>query len=145
MFIDQKIWILSKYLGDISSKGWKKNILASGMFIIGVTTLSLTVNAGDSLYGNFPVTVKDYSGSKSSSVSYTGQIARHVLHDSLKELAGEGNGRGNPELKAKMMSYYGEKTSNREIIAPITKGPFIVKQTIVDEISKKKKDIRNAV
>ena len=120
------------------SKVWVKNLLASGAFITGVTVLSLNVNAGDSIYSNFPVTVKDYKGSKSSSVSYTGQIARHVLHDSLKNLAGKGNGNANPELKAKMMSYYGEKTPNREIIAPKTKGSFIVKQTNVDQISKKK-------
>ena len=69
------------------SKCWMKNLLASGAFIIGVSMLSLNVNAGDTLYGDFPVTVKDYKGSKSSSVSYTGQIARHVLHDSLKKLA----------------------------------------------------------
>ena len=120
------------------SKGWVNNLLASGAFIIGVSMLSLNVNAGDTLYGDFPVTLKDYKGSKSSSVSYTGQIARHVLHDSLKKLAGKGNGNANPELKAKMMSYYGEKTPNREIIAPKTKGSFIVKQTNVDQISKKK-------
>ena len=69
------------------SKVWVKNLLASGAFITGVTVLSLNVNAGDSIYSKFPVTVKDYKGSKSSSVSYTGQIARHVLHDSLKNLA----------------------------------------------------------
>ena len=36
------------------------------------------------VYSNFPITVKGYEGSKTSSVSYTGQVARHVLHDSIK-------------------------------------------------------------
>ena len=85
-----------------------------------------------------PVTVKGYSGSKTTSVSYTGQIARHVLHDSLKKLAGSGNGKPNPELKAKMMAYFGGKDAGREIIAPATKGPFAISQSAVDDISKGK-------
>ena len=93
---------------------------------------------GESVYGTFPVTLKGYSGSKTNSVSYTGQIARHVLHDSLKKLAGKGNGKPNSALKEKMMSYYAAKDSGRKIIAPGSKGKFLVKQTMVDQISKKK-------
>ena len=95
-------------------------------------------NASDAVYGKFPVTEKSYSGSKTNSVSYTGQIARHVLHDSLKKLAGKGNGSSNPALKAKMMAYYSGKSPGRQIIAPATKGKFVIKQTMVDQISKKK-------
>lgn len=95
--------------------------------------------AGDAnVYGPFPITVDGYSGSKTNSVSYTGQIARHTLHDSLKKLAGKGNGSANPELKAKMMSYFKNEDKGRAIIAPTSKGPFKVKQTGVDEISKGK-------
>ena len=94
--------------------------------------------ADEKVYGKFPITVKGYSGSKTNSVSYTGQIARHVLHDSLKKLAGKGNGNPNPALKAKMMSYYAGKGSGRSIISPTTKGDFLIKQVMVDEISKKK-------
>ena len=65
--------------------------------------------ASDAVYGKFPVTEKSYSGSKTNSVSYTGQIARHVLHDSLKKLAGKGNGKPNPGLKAQMLSYFKSK------------------------------------
>ena len=36
----------------------------------------------DAVYEKFPVTVKGYKGSKKSSLSYTGQIARHTLHES---------------------------------------------------------------
>ena len=66
-------------------------------------------------YGNFPVTVKNYSGSKKDSTSYTGQMARHVLHNSLKKLTGKGNGKPNPELKAKMLSYYVGKTKGARL------------------------------
>ena len=95
-------------------------------------------NASNTVYGNFPVTEKSYSGSKTSSVSYTGQIARHVLHDSLKKLAGKGNGKPNPGLKAQMLSYFKTKDKGRAIVAPKTKGPFVVSQTGVDQISKGK-------
>ena len=89
-------------------------------------------------YGNFPVTVKNYSGSKKDSTSYTGQMARHVLHNSLKKLTGKGNGKPNPELKAKMLSYYVGKDKGRKIIDPTTKDDFNIKQTMVDQISKGK-------
>ena len=38
-------------------------------------------------YGPFPVTLQGYAGDKTDSVSYSGQIARHALHDSLKKAA----------------------------------------------------------
>ena len=96
------------------------------------------VFAKPDMYGNFPVTEKSYSGKKKDSTSYTGQVARHVLHNSLKKLAGKGNGNPNPELKAIMMSYYSSKDAGRKIIDPTSKGEFKVKQTMVDEISKGK-------
>ena len=96
------------------------------------------VFAKPDMYGNFPVTEKSYSGKKKDSTSYTGQVARHVLHNSLKKLAGKGNGNPNPELKATMMSYYSSKDAGRKIIDPTSKGEFKVKQTLVDEISKGK-------
>ena len=96
------------------------------------------VFAKPDMYGNFPVTEKSYSGKKKDSTSYTGQVARHVLHNSLKKLSGKGNGNPNPELKATMMSYYSSKDAGRKIIDPTSKGEFKVKQTMVDEISKGK-------
>ena len=90
------------------------------------------------VYSDYPITLSGYSGSKSTSVSYTGQMARHVLHDSLKSLAGKGSGQKDPKLKAKMLSYYKNKDKNRPIIAPKTKGTFKVLQNNVDQISKGK-------
>lgn len=89
-------------------------------------------------YANFPVTVKNYEGSAKHSVSYGGQMARHVLHTSLKSLAKQGNGQPNAELKAKMMAYLEGKDAGRDIIAPTSKGEFVVAQSKVDELSKKK-------
>ncbi|MEE2773665.1 MAG: DUF4856 domain-containing protein [Pseudomonadota bacterium] len=82
-------------------------------------------------YGPFPITLKGYSGSKTNSVSYTGQIARHVLHDSLKKLAAKGS-------KDDMMSYYNGSDLNLAIVAPKSKDGFPVKQTTLNDISKGK-------
>ncbi len=90
------------------------------------------------VYADFPVTVKNYSGDKKTSVSYGGQMARHVLHTSLKKLAGKGNGKPDDELKAKMMSYYEGKDEGRAIVAPASKDGFPLKQSTVDELSKGK-------
>lgn len=89
-------------------------------------------------YGPFPVTVKGYSGDKSDSTAYTGQAARQVLQNSLKKLAGKGDGSNAAEIKAQMMAYYAGKEEGRAIIDPKTKGDFVILQTEVDQISKGK-------
>ena len=103
-----------------------------------IALLSSAAIAETEIYASFPVTVKGYTGSKVTSVSYSGQVARHVLHDSLKKLAGKGNGQANPELKATMLSYFMNKDKGRSIIAPKSKGPFVIQQSAVDELSKGK-------
>jgi hypothetical protein len=113
--------------------------MASRALLLAAVGISVSLIVSPSLandvYSGFPVTVKGYDGDKKTSLAYTGQIARHVLHDSLKKLAGQGNGSADPALKAKMLSYYTNKDKGRSVIAPKTKGPFIVKQTAVDGIS----------
>lgn len=110
------------------------------VFIIATvfTFAPLAAQADSDVYMGFPVTVPGYSGDKTDSTSYTGQIARYVLHDSLKKLAGKGNGESNDDLKAQMLSYYSSTDADRAIIAPKSKEGFPVKQTNVDEISKGK-------
>ena len=89
----------------------------SKLLLAGVlgTTLSLPAFGDGHSYGPFPITLKGYSGDKTNSVSYTGQIARHVQHDSLKKLAGSGN-------LAEMMAYFKGSKKNKSIIAPVSKG-----------------------
>ncbi len=108
------------------------------IILIATSLIFGCVFAKTKMYSNFPVTEKSYSGSKKDSTSYTGQMARHVLHNSLKKLAGKGNGNPNPDLKAKMLSYYAGKDKGRKIIDPTSKGDFKIKQTMVDQISKGK-------
>jgi len=89
-------------------------------------------------YGPFPITEKSYSGDKTNSVSYSGQIARHVLHDSLKKLASKGEGTNAAELEAQMLAYFNGSDEDLPIIAPVSKDGFAIKQTTVNEISKGK-------
>ena len=86
---------------------------------------------GHDVYGPWPVTVKGYTGDKTNSTSYTGQMARHVLHDSLKSLSSKGDAEA-------MMSYFVGSDNDLTIIAPASKGDFIFKQSSVNEISKGK-------
>ena len=73
-------------------------VFASGLVV--AACANYESGSGGNIYANFPVTEKTYKGSKKTSVSYTGQIARHTLHDSIKSLAGKCNGSPNPALKA---------------------------------------------
>ena len=71
--------------------------------------------ADDAVYAKFPITLQGWMGTETNSVAYTGQIARQVLHDSLKKLAGKGDGNPNAALKAEMLLYYEGKGKNRKI------------------------------
>ena len=90
-------------------------------------TFTKTVSAGGhQVYGPYPITLKGYDGDATNSVKYTGQMARHALHDSLKALVKSGD-------VAKMMAYYNGE-DGLEIIAPASKGDFVIKQTMISEI-----------
>ena len=96
------------------------------LIILFFLALNTNLLADGHVYGPFPITLKDYSGDKTNSVKYTGQMARHVLHDSLKALVKTGD-------VSKMMAYFNGE-DGLEIIAPKSKDDFIIKQTMVSEI-----------
>jgi len=100
-----------------------------------ITCLSFGIagfaNAGahsEDVYGPFPVTLKGYSGDCTNTVSYSGQIARHVQHDSLKDRSTKGS-------YAEMAAYYEGSDKNKQIWAPASKDGFPIKQTLLNEIS----------
>ncbi|PIE00746.1 MAG: DUF4856 domain-containing protein [Thiothrix nivea] len=106
---------------------------------VGLAVFGMNVAMAETkVYADFPVTVKGYSGDKKTSVSYGGQMARHVLHTSLKKMAGQGDGKADDELKDKLMSYYSGKDKGRKIVAPASKEDFPLLQSEVDELSKGK-------
>ena len=64
----------------------KKGILA-GVAMTIAPVIAAPAFADDAVvYGTFPVTLQNWVGTETNSVAYTGQIARQVLHDSLKNL-----------------------------------------------------------
>jgi hypothetical protein len=99
----------------------KANGLAQFSYKGNLFSTQTAEEAANKTYGPFPTTVKGYTGTKTNSVSYSGQIARHVLHDSLKKLSSKGDA-------ATMMSYFGGSEENLSIIAPASKDGFPVKQ-----------------
>lgn len=111
-------------------------LISASATAFSIALISIPALADDRVYSGFPVTVKSYGGDKTTSESYGGQIARHTLHDSLKVLAGKGNGKANPDLKAQMMGYFEGKDPERVIVAPQSKGKFVIKQIKVGELSK---------
>ena len=110
-------------------------ITKAGLAAFAVAAFAATAHAGDRVYGPFPVTVKGYEGSATNSVKYTGQIARHVLHESLKKLAGQGNGAENPELLARMNAYFSGKDDGRAILSQPSRDGFPILQSRIDELS----------
>ena len=108
---------------------FKTTILAS--FVSVSLGFSGLANANDDVYGPFPVTLKGYSGDCTNTVSYSGQIARHVQHDSLKDRSTKGS-------YTEMVAYYEGSDKNKQIWAPASKDGFPIKQTLLNEISKGK-------
>ena len=67
--------------------------------LLKITTLTALVSligagassASDDVYADFPITLKGYDGTSKTSVSYGGQMARHMLHNGLKKAASSGD------------------------------------------------------
>ena len=93
-----------------------------------VTGLALSAQAN----AEFPITVKNYTGDKVSSESYGGQMARHGLHNSVKNLISKGASLDQTQ------AYFSGKAAGRAIINPVSKDGFPVLQTQIDELSKGK-------
>ncbi len=96
----------------------------------GIAALSFAGQAnadGHSVYAGFPITESSYTGDAKTSVSYGGQIARHLLHNSLKKMASKGD-------KAGMLKYF-NGGKNLPILDPTSSDKFPIKQTKVDELS----------
>ncbi|MBL41382.1 MAG: DUF4856 domain-containing protein [Rhodospirillaceae bacterium] len=86
------------------------------------------------VYGPYKVTLKGYKGNKTNSVSYSGQVARQVLHTSLKKLSSSGS-------LPKMLPYYtgmeymGTSKASLDIIDPKWSEKFPIKPSTINEIS----------
>ena len=103
-----------------------KKLIVGGFFLLATIFSPQIFADGHKVYGPYPITLKGYSGDKTNSVKYTGQMARQALHDSLKALVKSGD-------VAKMMAYYNGE-DGLEIIAPKSKDDFKIKQTMIADI-----------
>ncbi|MEM1160665.1 MAG: DUF4856 domain-containing protein [Pseudomonadota bacterium] len=112
-----------------------KSILKGSTCLIAATLIAGAAHADGKVYGPQPVTLKGYTGDKTNSVAYSGQIARYVLHDSLKKLAGKGTGTYSADLEQQMLAYFNGKDGSLPIIAPVGKDGFPVKQTTMGDLS----------
>ena len=98
--------------------------------IVVAASVTLTAQSHAAVYADFPITVKNYTGNKSHSEAYTGQIARHSLHNSAKKLVSKG------ASLEQTRAYFNAKDEGRKIIDPVSKEGFPVLETHVDAISK---------
>lgn len=94
-----------------------------------VSTLSSQAVAGD-VYGPYPTTLKGYAGDKTNSVSYSGQVGRHLLHNSLKKAIG--NGASLDEMNA----YFNGSENELTLLDPKTSVSFRVDVTNINDVSK---------
>ena len=60
-----------------------KITVASIISILSLASFGFSDGHSGDTYGPYPVTLKGYTGNKTNSVSYTGQIGRQVLHTSI--------------------------------------------------------------
>ena len=108
----------------------KLTIFAS-VVLTGLMSISATADGhGNHVYGPFPVTLKGYSGDKSNSVSYSGQVGRQLLHNSLKKAIGKNAGLDT------LNSYFNGSDNDLPILDPVSSDKFMVDHSNVNDISK---------
>ena len=76
-----------------------KRTIAAGTALFALAALPMAAHAEADVYAGFPVTLKGYEGSATTSVSYGGQIARQVLHDFAEETGRQGHRRAGPRTE----------------------------------------------
>ena len=108
----------------------KLTILAGVAFAGLMSTSALSDGHGNHVYGPFPVTLKGYSGDKTNSVSYSGQVGRQLLHNSLKKAIGKSAGLDT------LNSYFNGSDGDLPILDPVSSDKFMVDHTNANDISK---------
>ena len=91
--------------------------------------LSSQAVAGDT-YGPYPVTLKGYKGDKTNSVSYSGQVGRQLLHNSLKKAI------SNNESLDAMSAYFHGSDNALTLLDPKSSDTFKVDVTNINDVSK---------
>ena len=108
----------------------KIKLLTCVTFVSLMSTSAMADGHGNHVYGPFPVTLKGYSGDKTNSVSYSGQVGRQLLHNSLKKAISK-----DASLET-LQSYFNGSDGDLPILDPVSSDKFIVDHTNVNDISK---------
>jgi hypothetical protein len=85
---------------------------------------------GDHVYGPYPITLKGFSGDKTNSVSYSGQVGRQLLHNSLKKAVSSG-----ASLDV-LNGYFNGSDSPLPLLDPVSSDSFKVDVTDINTVSK---------
>ncbi len=96
---------------------------------LGLSAVAVSAHAADT-YGPFPVTLKGYQGAKTDSVSYSGQVARQLLHNSLKKAVSAG-----ASLDV-MNGYFNGSDGPLALLDPKSSASFKVDVTDINTVSK---------
>ena len=91
---------------------------------------AVNASASNEVYADFPITLKGYDGTSKTSVSYGGQMARHMLHNGLKKAASSGD--------VNKMNMYFNGAESVPILDPKSSDKFPIKQTKVEALSQGK-------
>ena len=91
--------------------------------------LSSQAVAGDT-YGPYSITLKGYKGDKTNSVSYSGQVGRQLLHNSLKKAI------SNNESLDAMSAYFNGSDNALMLLDPKSSDTFKVDVTNINDVSK---------
>ena len=94
-----------------------------------VSILSSPAIAGD-VYGPYPITLNGYEGAKTNSVSYSGQVGRQLLHNSLKKAI------GNSASLDEMNAYFNGSDKDLTLLDPKSSDSFKVDVTNINDVSK---------
>ncbi len=88
------------------------------------------------IYTGFPITLKGATHESNTSVAYTGQMARHVMREGVKSFMSSPNQPTGVAAAARLTQLIHNTDGvldDEVIIAPTTKGVFIIKETINNE------------
>ena len=107
----------------------QNNLLMSTVAGIALVAIASPAMAGD-VYGPYPITLKGYDGDKTDSVSYSGQVGRQLLHNSLKKAIGSG-----ASLDV-TMSYFNGADGELALLDPKSSDSFKVDVTDINTVSK---------
>ena len=104
-----------------------KYLISSSILI---TTVAANLAFAADVYGPYPITLKGYDGDATNSVSYSGQVGRQLLHNSLKKAISSGAAMNVTK------AYFNGSDSDLTVLDPVSSADFKVDVTNINDVSK---------